>query len=192
MTKNEFEDIITWGYIQMDLKGTLRRDLSPANTHPGRVAIMLKNKGLRHLNDDEQDNTYAIVAFFHDMIEDGIATYEEILQVAGKRIADAVLVLSKDPRVKHDDAYMEEYISEIGKDILTKNVKVADRIDNVREPKGLKNKRGYVIETEKWILGLAKGTVFEEDLEEALQKLRELVEEEEAIRVRAVAGEEIR
>jgi len=180
MTFQEFEDIICWGYERMMEKGHPRNDGTSANTHPGRVVKILKNKGLVHYDNDAEDYMYSIVAFFHDMIEDKEATYEEIEEIAGTEVAKAVQILSKDKikELVEGDTYTEQYIKAISKNELTRNVKLADRIENIRDSAGLPNKEEYIAETEKWFVGLAKGTVFEEDLEKALQELRDKVTEE--------------
>jgi len=187
MKREEFQSVSLWAYKKVHEKGQVRRDSNPATSHPGRVGIILNQKGLRHFNDDEEDYLYSLVAFCHDMIEDEIATYEEIREAIsnicgeqiGKAVADRVQILSKDPKLKNDETYLREvYIPEIERDEITRHVKIADRIDNVQKSSGLKNKKGYILETE-WFLDLAKGTVFEEDLNQALEQLRKIVREEE-------------
>lgn len=192
MLFKEFQDIVSWGYLQIVSKGQNRNDGSAANTHPGRVTRILKEKNLIHRDNDKQDFMYSIVGFFHDMIEDEEATYEEIERIAGKEVADAVQILSKDKKLKDNEGYMEIYISKIAESELTRLVKIADRIENIRDFVGLKNKREYVEETEKWFIDLAKGTVFEQDLHIALENLKKIIEKEDEQLEERMMAEDIR
>lgn len=177
MTSENFKEIILWGFERNII--STRNDGSSANSHPGKVVRILRQKGLIHLNEKKQDYLYSIVAAFHDLIEDHQATYEEIKQVAGTEVADLVQILSKDPKLKNEDDYMQKYISKIAQNEVARLVKIADRIENITDFKGLKNKKAYIAETEKWFVDLAKGTVFEKDLNNALQILKNAVKEDE-------------
>ena len=58
---------------------------------------------------------------------------------------------------------------------MARMVKLADRVHNLSETPlaSDKFKEKYIKETEEWYLDLAKDTVFEEDIKNELQKLKE-------------------
>lgn len=93
----------------------------------------------------------------------------------GEQIADVVKILSKNPKLKDNEEYMDMYISKIAQNDVAHMVKLADRLDNIRDWEGLKNKKAYIKETESWFVELAKGTVFESDINQALQELKAAV-----------------
>lgn len=73
------------------------------------------------------------VALLHDTIEDTEATYDEVKENFGTRIADAVLALSKDRKMASKQERMNDSIRRIVK--LEKEVgmvKLADRITNLQ------------------------------------------------------------
>ena len=83
-------------------------------THPEAVAAMLDNPEAK------------AVGYLHDTVEDTEVTLEQIREIFGDRIADAVA------RMTHEDGvpYME-YVEEIGKDPLAREVKLADLAHNM-------------------------------------------------------------
>ena len=66
------------------------------------------------------------VGYLHDTVEDADVTGEEIREIFGDRIADAVALMT------HEDGvpYME-YVKEIGKNPLARKVKLADLTHNM-------------------------------------------------------------
>ncbi len=130
-------------------------------THPIAVYNMLKENGF--------DEEYLFVGLFHDLLEDTDTTYEEILSLTNKNIADAVLLLTK-----NKGYIMDEYISRINTNNVAKIVKLADRIHNLREGifANKKFQEKYILETEKYFLELSKNTIFENDLNIALSDLK--------------------
>ncbi len=128
--------------------------------HPLEVANILSQKGF--------DKKYQIVALFHDLLEDTNTTYEQILKISNKDIADAVKLLTKQPNY-----IMEQYIKNIKENEIAKMVKLADRMHNLSEAhfasKSFIDK--YINETKKWYIDLAKETVFEKDINTELVRL---------------------
>ena len=135
-------------------------------SHPIAVREMIKNQGY--------GEDYQITALFHDLLEDTNATEEDILQYGSEEILVAVKLLTKE---KGYD--MDEYMTRINGNHMAKMVKLADRVHNLSEAKyaGEKFQRKYIKETEAYFLDLAKGTVFEEDLNIVLDEVRSLVED---------------
>ena len=142
--------------IQKRLQGT------PYYLHPLEVSDILREKGL--------SEEYQIVGLFHDLLEDTTIKYEDILSLTTKEIADAVKLLTKGK-----DYDMEKYIDRIKKNDLAKMVKLADRLHNLREAHlaSYEFRKKYITETENWYLCLAKDTVLEKDIGEALRLLKE-------------------
>ena len=147
-------------YIKIKHNGQTRKQGTPYYTHPLQVAKILKDKGFC--------KEYQIVGLFHDLLEDTDTTYEDILLITNKDIANAVKLLTKEKGYN-----MEEYIYNISNNELAKMVKIADRIHNLSEAylasKSFQEK--YIKETTKWYIPLAKGTIFENDLKVELEKL---------------------
>lgn len=76
-------------------------------------------------------------ALLHDTIEDTDATYEEVKQHFGQRVADAVLALTKDDSLSGKQEKMANSLLRIN--ALEKEVamvKLADRITNLQHPPG--------------------------------------------------------
>lgn len=67
-----------------------------------------------------------IVALLHDVLEDTKITYDQILLLFNKEIADAVKILSHT-----ENENIEEYYANIKKNPITRNVKIADLKHNM-------------------------------------------------------------
>lgn len=67
-----------------------------------------------------------IVAWLHDTVEDAGATIDEIREIFGDEVADAVAVLTHDKKVPYLD-----YIREIKKNEIARKVKIADLNHNM-------------------------------------------------------------
>lgn len=145
-----------------------RKQGTPYYTHPLAVSKMLKEKGF--------SEEYQMAGLFHDLIEDTDATYEEIIELSNENVAEAVRLVSK-----AKGYVMEEYIRNIKNNDMARMVKLADRIHNLSESSVANRKfqRKYIKETKEWFLDLAKGTVFEEDLNRELNNLIKAYEESE-------------
>lgn len=134
-------------------------------THPLRVAEILQEKGF--------DVYVQVTGLFHDLLEDTDATDDEIKFYSGefgKSVLEAVKLLTKTKGYE-----MSKYIADISNNKMAKLVKLADRLHNLQCAKVAsdKFKNKYIKETEEWYLKLAKDTVFEKDIEDALQELKE-------------------
>lgn len=138
-----------------------RKQGTPYYTHPLAVYNLLKEKGY--------NNEYLFVALFHDLLEDTNTTYNDILKLTDQKIADSVLLLTK-----QNGYIMEDYISNIKKNEIARIVKIADRIHNLQESIYADNsfQERYILETEKYFIDLAKGTILEKDLITALNNLK--------------------
>lgn len=147
-------------YIKKKHDGQKRMQGTPYYTHPLQVAKILKDKG--------SSEDYQIVGLFHDLLEDTDTTYNDILKLSNKTIADAVKLLTKE-----DGYIMKQYIDRIENNEMAKMVKLADRLHNISETHLASEefKQKYIKETIEWYLPLAKDTVFEEDLKQELEKL---------------------
>lgn len=149
-------------YIKIKHSGQTRKQGTPYYLHPVEVANILKNKGF--------SKKYQLVGLFHDLLEDTDTTYEDIVNLTNVEIADAVKLLTKEPGY-----VMSDYIGRISKNDLAKMVKLADRLHNLSETHlaSLDFKKRYIKESEDWFIDLAKGTVFEDDLNNILEKLKQ-------------------
>ncbi len=108
--------------------GQKRKDGSDYIEHPLRVAGYLKQKGY--------DEKYQIVGLFHDLLEDTAAD-EDFIAEYGDDILKEVKLLSK-----NYSNNTEEYIRNILNDPIAKEVKNADRIDNIKDALKI-NKAGF-------------------------------------------------
>ncbi len=152
-------------YIKEKHKNQTRKQGTPYYLHPLAVSKILKDKGL--------DIEYQIAGLFHDLIEDTDTTYEEIEKISNKKIATAVLLVSK------EQGYIkEDYYKRIKENDMARMVKLADRAHNLSEAiyadKDFQKK--YIKETEEWFTDLAEGTVFEEDINRELKNLKSTYE----------------
>lgn len=148
-------------------KDQKRKQGTPYYLHPLAVSNILKEKGF--------PLEYQITGLFHDLIEDTDATLDEITKLSNAEIAEAVRLLSKQPGY-----VMKEYIEGIRQKDMARMTKLADRIHNLSEARyGTSQfQRKYIKETEGWFIDLAKDTVFENDLNNVLKKLKDEMEEE--------------
>jgi len=145
----------------------LRKEGLPYITHPITVANTLSKKGY--------GVEYIITALFHDLLEDTATTYEEIVQWCeyhlkdpsfSQKIPEAVDILTT--RGKKNPAYFER----IRKNKIARIVKLVDRFHNLTTMKGLSKEwqKKYIVETKDYIIPLAKGTNFDEEIEKLLLK----------------------
>jgi guanosine-3',5'-bis(diphosphate) 3'-pyrophosphohydrolase len=148
-------------YASKKHQGQKRIGGKPYISHPVEVAGILESKGF--------GTPYIITGLFHDLKEDTDATDEEIRSYGGEEVLTAVTLLTKT-----EGYVMQEYILEISKNVIAKMVKLADRLHNLQSAvvASEKFRKRYIKETEEYYLDLAKGTVFEQDIEEALVALK--------------------
>lgn len=142
-------------------EGQLRKQGTPYYEHPLRVSEMLRDKGF--------GLDYQVSGLFHDLLEDTNTMEEEILELSNKQVLEAVKLVSKEKGYTMDD-----YISRIKNNEMALMVKLADRIDNLRDSVTIEEKFRikYIKETKEWYLELSKNTVFETDLKDAYELIK--------------------
>ena len=117
----------------------LRDEGTPYIEHPVRVASRFKT-----------DDILQVIALLHDVLEDSDLTYEDLEKEFGRFVADRVQILTK-PKGYDMDSYMEH----IANDYYCLQVKLSDRIDNIKSLKSCPNiekRKKYILETEKYFL----------------------------------------
>lgn len=154
-------------FIKEKHKGQTRIQGTPYYMHPLEVSNILDKKGF--------PKDYQIVALFHDLLEDTDTTYEELVEISNKEIADAVRLVTKEKGYA-----MSDYINRIMRNDMARMVKLADRLHNLSEAHlaSVKFRERYIKETDEWFIDLAKGTVFENDIKNILDSLKEELHEE--------------
>lgn len=148
-------------YAETKHAGQKRKNGDDYITHPKRVAEMLKNSGY--------DIDTVIAGLFHDLLEDTDATENEILELAGPSVLEAVRLVTKTKRKSSKD-----YIADILKNPIAKAVKNADRIDNLTDARSSTDDsfmQRYLQNTKEYYVGK-----FSKELDEAYERLRETVE----------------
>lgn len=157
-------------FMKQKHSGQKRKQGTPYYTHPLAVAKLLKDKGFQV--------EYQIAGLFHDLLEDTDSTYDEIVSYSNLEVALAVKLVTKE---KGYD--MDEYMARIKNNDVARMVKIADRVHNLSEAiyGSLAFKKKYVKETEAYFIDLAKDTVFETELNEVLEKIKEAVKAEDEI-----------
>ena len=153
-------------FMKQKHEGQKRKQGTPYYTHPLAVAKLLKDKGF--------SEEYQLAGLFHDLLEDTDATEEEIELLSNKEVLEAVKLLTKT-----EGYVMDEYIGNIKQNEMARMVKLADRIHNLSESPNANHKfqAKYINETKAWYVDLARGTVFEEDLNRELENLIRVYEE---------------
>ena len=155
-------------FMKQKHSGQKRKQGTPYYTHPLAVAKLLKDKGF--------SIEYQVAGLFHDLLEDTDASYEEIIALSNEEVADVVRLVTKT-----DGYVISEYVGNIKQNEMARMVKIADRIHNLSESPMASRKfqEKYIKETQDWYLELAKGTIFEEDLNRELNNLIKVYETEE-------------
>lgn len=125
-------------------EGQFRIGGAPYITHPVAVAEIVRDKGY--------GIEYRLAALFHDLLEDTDATEEEIRALAGERALDAVKRLTKQKGYA-----MREYVQAVKENDISRVVKAADRLHNLRCALVTDEdfKRRYILETVDWYLDLS-------------------------------------
>lgn len=155
-------------YVKQKHSGQYRKQGTPYYLHPVAVSKILKDKGF--------SAEYQIAGLFHDLLEDTDTTYQEIKDISNRQIADAVLLVTKEPGYTK-----KNYYKRIKENDMARMVKLADRIHNLSEAHFADREfqEKYIKETEKWFIDLAEGTVFEEDIKRELEALKETYRQQE-------------
>ena len=139
----------------------------PYINHPKRVA--------EYLYDLKYRGKYTFTAFCHDLLEDTDTTEEEILAISGGLTRDAVVLLTKNKRIDITD-----YLEKIKTNEVAYIVKVADRIDNLRDAvyADLGFMKQYLDETEDYYLDFAlESDMISSSTKEHIKCIRNSVEE---------------
>ena len=153
--------------------GQTRKQGTPYYIHPVSVSMILKRKGF--------PEEYQIAGLFHDLIEDTDATELEILQLSNYQILETVKLLTK-----YKGYDIKTYIDKIRNNEMARSVKLADKLHNLIDIQNLNDdeKKSYqrfkiktLKETERWYVDLAKGTVFEKDINKAIEILKKQVKQ---------------
>ena len=155
-------------FMRLKHKGQRRTGWErPYYYHPLEVAqIVSYNDG----SDDE-----IIAALFHDLLEDTDATEEEILALSNEQVLKAVKLLTKDKTLPN-----EIYVKTVMENDLTRNIKLADRIANLREAQ-YSNKtlrKRYLEDTNKYYVKYLEPNLYGDEIYKALEELRQMVEAE--------------
>ena len=113
----------------------------PYITHPVEVASYLREAGY--------SIDYQIAGLFHDLLEDTDASEDEIRQLGGSEVLEAVRLLTKQPGY-----IMSEYVEGILSNPIARAVKAADRLHNLRSALVADEdfRRKYILETVDWYL----------------------------------------
>lgn len=121
--------------------GQTRKEGIPYITHPIAVAEILREKGY--------GTDYLIAGLFHDLLEDTDALEEEISELGGDAVLDAVKLLTKQKGYN-----MREYIDGIKKNPIAFAVKGADRLHNLRcaSAASIEFRKRYIAESREWFL----------------------------------------
>lgn len=109
---------------------------------------------------------YQITALFHDLLEDTDATEEEIFDLGGARVLEAVRLLTK-----QEGYVMAEYVAGVRSNPIAFVVKAADRLHNLRTAFCTDEafRRAYVLETRQWYMD------FSDEIKEAAEELAKTV-----------------
>lgn len=134
-----------------------RKDKTPYILHPIKVSMILAKKGL--------DVRYQMAGLFHDLLEDTVATEDDLKEFCDEEMLTAVRLVTKVQGQSEID-----YINNILRHPMAKEIKNADRIDNLTDLKTLSNvkfKEAYIKETEEFFVGR-----FSEELDKLLEEVR--------------------
>ena len=116
-------------YASKKHEGTYRKGTNkPYITHPLEVSKLVS----MYLYNNPEVDTFKIAALLHDTLEDTDATYEELIELFGQRIADVVKAVTNDKDEKKEkgkDKYLAEKMTGMKEVVLT--LKLCDRLQNM-------------------------------------------------------------
>lgn len=137
--ENKYNSALSFATAKHD--GQFRIGGEPYISHP--VAVS------EYVNEWGCGIDYRITALFHDLLEDTDATKEEIQELGGEKVLEAVKLLTK-----QKGYVMAEYVGNIRKNEIARVVKAADRLHNLRcaTVADTDFKRRYILETVDWYL----------------------------------------
>ncbi len=114
--------------------GNLKRKAKdiPYVIHPIRITTILHAAGFNEFDHDD----LMIAALFHDLLEDTETTLKEVEDHFGKKVGEIVVELTKPKGTKgrKKDEWLEKFVKS-SKD--AKIIKLADRIDNLMDMRGV-------------------------------------------------------
>ena len=155
-------------------QGQTRDDgTTPNVNHPIRVGFILQGHGA--------DAETVCAGLLHDTIEDTEASWDTLRVIANETVADLVVGLSQDKRLPREVRKRQAIEHLATADDRVRMVKLADRLDNVREiwRSGWTDARkaAYAVESRQ-ILAAARAAhpTLAAQLEEAIQTLEALVQ----------------
>lgn len=139
--------------------GQYRQGGLPYVTHPLSVSEMIRANGY--------GIEYRIAGLFHDLLEDTDAEKDEILELGGPKVLEAVQLLTKEKGY-----VMADYIAHIKENEIAYAVKGYDRLHNLRcaFTTNEEFKRRYILETIDWYME------FNKDIPLAVKSLAESME----------------
>jgi (p)ppGpp synthase/HD superfamily hydrolase len=106
----------------------------PYIVHVGNVALVVMT-AITSRSDVEDPDLAVQCALLHDVFEDTEASYEQVLDLFGTRVADGVAALTKDPDLANKSEQMEDSLERIhAQPPEIWMVKMADRITNLQPP----------------------------------------------------------
>lgn len=162
--------------------GQYRKGGLPYATHPLSVSEYVRAAGY--------GTEYRIAGLFHDLLEDTDATDDEIRDIGGEKVLEAVKLLTKE-----DNYVMSDYIARIKANDIARAVKAADRLHNLRSAFTADEefRRKYILESVDWYLDFdPRIPVAVKELAESLSKpMSELPLLYESIRSWKIDKEEI-
>ena len=128
----------------------------PYVTHPLSVSELVRSAGY--------GLDHRIAGLFHDLLEDTDAKEEEILELGGEKVLEAVKLLTKE-----EGYVMADYVARIRENEIAFVVKGADRLHNLRCAFEANEdfKRRYILETIDWYLD------FHDEIPKAVKLLSE-------------------
>lgn len=169
-----------YDFAQQAHNGQLRKDGRPYFTHPERVANLVRQyKGNSH----EIENLIA-AAYCHDLLEDTIITYYDLVNAFGYCVASLVMELTTNPEMKKGIGSKKIYL---GYKLKHQThwalvIKLCDRLDNISDMEGTENSwRVKYIEETRYIIDFIRENreltpthkAIIADIEQVLQKLEE-------------------
>ena len=142
--------------MRMAHAGQTRKDGRPYATHPAAVcAILVTELGV-------QDEDAQVAALLHDVAEDTRVPLSEIVERFGPRVGEMVRLLSKlpEPDEPKEDMLARYYAGLRSAEPVVRQVKVADRVHNLRDmAAGTPEFRSrYLKETEMLLADVLAGT----------------------------------
>lgn len=155
-------------FIKKKHKGQTRKQGTPYYTHPVAVSLILKQKGF--------PEEYQIAGLFHDLKEDTDATELEILELSNERVLDAVRLVTK-----YEGYDKSTYVEKIKNNEMARMVKLADKLHNLMDVLNAPELSFKQKTLNKTVNGgyieLAQDTVFEDDINRAIERLRNQIKQ---------------